>query len=232
MKVGVTDLDRSALTKAVLESLSQDASLAIQLLPEDQALEQWCAAASCAPPSCFQPNFEAVGDRRAGGQRPDAGGQAALRSIAIHGSADGRGIVVTQHVMQRLSRPNFIGNAKPIPFNARQCRGHDRASIQLLRPLLRRHEHSIHSVHGHRRRHCAAADAPRRHVAPLARRAFVPCRAARQPGDGHHADRDHDSGGRLPGGARGCSMCASPAACLDLRWSRALLRCWPPPPAS
>src|SRR6185437_5189055 len=23
----------------------------------------------------------------------------------------------SQHVMQRLSRPNFIGNAKPVPFN-------------------------------------------------------------------------------------------------------------------
>ena len=43
----------------------------------------------------------------------------------------------------------------------------------------------------------------KRHVAPLARRAFVPCRVARQPRGGHRADRNHDSGGRLPGGARG-----------------------------
>src|SRR5260370_32963988 len=25
--------------------------------------------------------------------------------------------LLSQHVMQRLSRPNFIGNARPIPFN-------------------------------------------------------------------------------------------------------------------
>ena len=59
MKVGVTDLDHSALTTAVLESLSQDASLEIQELPEDQAL-QLVRSGKLRAAVVFPANFEAA----------------------------------------------------------------------------------------------------------------------------------------------------------------------------
>lgn len=115
MKVGVTDLDRSALTKAVLESLNQDASLDIQELPEDQAL-QLVRSGKLRAAIVFPANFEAAatGALVGTGRMPDVKllydpSQAMVRPMVAG--------LLSQHVMQRLSRPNFIGTARPIPFN-------------------------------------------------------------------------------------------------------------------
>jgi ABC-2 type transport system permease protein len=115
MKVGVADLDQSALTKAVLESLSQDASLDVQVLPEDQATELVRSGklrAAIVFPTGFEP--AATGALLGIGQMPDVKllydpSQSMLRPMVAG--------LLSQHVMQRLSRPNFIGNSKPIPFN-------------------------------------------------------------------------------------------------------------------
>jgi ABC-2 type transport system permease protein len=115
MKVGITDLDHSELTKAVLESLNQDASLEIQELPEDQAL-QLVRSGKLRAAIVFPANFEAsaTGALVGAGPMPDVKllydpSQSMVRPMVAG--------LLSQHVMQRLSRPNFIGNAKPIPFN-------------------------------------------------------------------------------------------------------------------
>jgi ABC-2 type transport system permease protein len=115
MKVAVTDLDRSALTKAVLESLNQDASLDIQELPEDQALQQ-VRSGKLRAAIVFPAGFEAAatGALVGTGPMPDVKllydpSQSMVRPMVAG--------LLSQHVMQRLSRPNFIGTAKPIPFN-------------------------------------------------------------------------------------------------------------------
>ena len=115
MKVGITDLDHSALTKAVLESLHQDASLDIQELPEDQAL-QLVRSGKLRAAIVFPADFEAAatGALVGTGPMPDVKllydpSQSMVRPMVAG--------LLSQHVMQRLSRPNFIGNAKPIPFN-------------------------------------------------------------------------------------------------------------------
>ncbi len=115
MKVGVTDLDHSALTKAVLESLSADASLEIQELPQDQAL-QLVRSGKLRAAIVFPANFEAAatGALVGSGPMPDVKllydpSQSMVRPMVAG--------LLSQHVMQRLSRPNFIGSAKPIPFN-------------------------------------------------------------------------------------------------------------------
>jgi ABC-2 type transport system permease protein len=115
MKVGVTDLDGSALTKAVIENLSQDASLEIQQLPEDQA-EQLVRGGKLRAAIVFPKDFEsaATGTLVGVGHMPDVKllfdpSQSMVRPMVAG--------LLSQHVMQRLSRPNFIGNAKPIPFN-------------------------------------------------------------------------------------------------------------------
>jgi linearmycin/streptolysin S transport system permease protein len=114
MAVGVTDLDGSALTKAVIESLSQDESLQIQLLPEAQA-EQLVRAGKLRAAVVFPAEFEslATGALVGGAGMPDLKllydpSQSMVRPMV--------GGLVTQHVMQRLSRPNFVGNARPVPF--------------------------------------------------------------------------------------------------------------------
>jgi ABC-2 type transport system permease protein len=115
MKVGVADLDQSALTKAVLESLTQDASLDVQLLPEEQATELVRSGklrAAIVFPKGFEP--AATGALLGIGQMPDVKllydpSQSMIRPMVAG--------LLSQHVMQRLSRPNFIGNSKPIPFN-------------------------------------------------------------------------------------------------------------------
>ena len=61
----------------MLESLNQDASLEIQELPEDQAL-QLVRSGKLRAAIVFPADFEAVGDRRAGRHRRHAGRQAAL----------------------------------------------------------------------------------------------------------------------------------------------------------
>jgi len=115
MKVGVTDLDHSALTKAVLESLNQDASLEIQELPEDQAL-QLVRSGKLRAAMVFPAGFEtaATGALVGLGAMPDVKLLYDPSQTMIRPMVAG---LLSQHVMQRLSRPNFIGNAKPIPFN-------------------------------------------------------------------------------------------------------------------
>jgi ABC-2 type transport system permease protein len=115
MKVGVTDLDRSALTKAVLESLNQDASLEILELPEDQSMAL-VRSGKLRSAIVFPAGFEAAatGALLGAGPMPDVKllydpSQSMIRPMVAG--------LLSQHVMQRLSRPNFIGNAKPIPFN-------------------------------------------------------------------------------------------------------------------
>jgi len=115
MKVGITDLDHSELTKAVLESLNQDASLDIQELPEDQAL-QLVRSGKLRAAVVFPADFEAAatGALVGTGAMPDVKllydpSQSMIRPMVAG--------LLSQHVMQRLSRPAFIGTAKPIPFN-------------------------------------------------------------------------------------------------------------------
>ena len=78
MKVAVTDLDDSALTKAVLESLSQDAVPRHPRACRRIKRCSWCAAANCAPPSSSQPISSAAATGALIGQRPYAGREAAL----------------------------------------------------------------------------------------------------------------------------------------------------------
>jgi ABC-2 type transport system permease protein len=115
MKVGITDLDHSALTKAVLESLNQDESLEIQELPEDQAL-QLVRSGKLRAAIVFPPGFEAA----ATGALVGTGAMPDVKLLYDPSQSMVRPMVaglLSQHVMQRLSRPNFIGNSKPIPFN-------------------------------------------------------------------------------------------------------------------
>jgi ABC-2 type transport system permease protein len=115
MPVGVTDLDDSALTKAVVESLSQDASLDIQRLPEQQAA-RLVRSGKLRAAIVFPTGFEslATGALVGAGQMPDIKllydpSQSMVRPMVAG--------LLTQHVMQRLSRPNFVGDSRPVPFN-------------------------------------------------------------------------------------------------------------------
>jgi ABC-2 type transport system permease protein len=114
MAVGITDLDGSALTKAVIESLSQDESLQIQLLPEAEA-QQKVRAGKLRAAIVFPAEFEsmATGALVGGSAMPDLKllydpSQSMIRPMVAG--------LITQHVMQRLSRPAFIGDARPVPF--------------------------------------------------------------------------------------------------------------------
>jgi ABC-2 type transport system permease protein len=115
MSVGITDLDDTALTKAVMESLTQDESLAMQVLPEDQA-RQLVKSGKLRAAIVFPAGFEtaATGALVGLGQMPDVKlfydpSQSMVRPMVAG--------LLTQHVMQRISRPNFIGGSKPVPFN-------------------------------------------------------------------------------------------------------------------
>jgi ABC-2 type transport system permease protein len=115
MSVGVTDLDDSALSKAVLESLSQDESLAVQQLPENQARQQ-VKSGKLRAAIVFPAGFEtaATGALVGLGKMPDVNlfydpSQSMVRPMVAG--------LLTQHIMQRISRPNFIGGSKPAPFN-------------------------------------------------------------------------------------------------------------------
>lgn len=115
MSVGIADLDDSALTKAVVESLGEDTSLAIQILPEEEA-RQLVKTGKLRAAVVFPAGFEtaATGALVGLGQMPDVKlfydpSQSMIRPMVAG--------LVTQHVMQRISRPNFIGSSKPAPFN-------------------------------------------------------------------------------------------------------------------
>jgi ABC-2 type transport system permease protein len=115
MSVGITDLDDSALSKAVLESLSQDASLETQVLSEEQA-RQLVRSGKLRAAIVFPAGFEtaATGALVGGGSIPDVKllydpSQSMVRPVVAG--------LLTQHVMQRISRPNFVGNAASVPFS-------------------------------------------------------------------------------------------------------------------
>jgi ABC-2 type transport system permease protein len=115
MPVGITDLDNSALTQAVVESLTQDESLDIQMLPEDQA-RQLVKGGKLRATVIFPAGFEtaATGALVGLGKMPDIQllydpSQSMVRPMVAG--------LLTQHVMQRISRPNFIGGTRPAPFN-------------------------------------------------------------------------------------------------------------------
>lgn len=115
MSVGITDLDDTALTKAVIESLTQDESLAVQVLQEDEA-RQLVKSGKLRAAIVFPAGFEtaATGALVGLGQMPDVQlfydpSQSMVRPMVAG--------LLTQHVMQRISRPNFIGGSKPVPFN-------------------------------------------------------------------------------------------------------------------
>ena len=115
MAVGITDQDDTALTQAVIESLTQDESLAIQVLPEDRA-RQLVKSGKLRAAIVFPAGFEtaATGALVGLGQMPDVNlfydpSQSMVRPMVAG--------LLTQHVMQRISRPNFIGGSKPVPFN-------------------------------------------------------------------------------------------------------------------
>lgn len=115
MAVGVTDLDDSALTKAVVDSLSHDASLETQLISEDQA-EQLVRTGKLRAAIVFPAGFEAQATGAlvgAGGQHPEVKllydpSQSMVQPVVAG--------LLTQHVMQRISRPNFSGIAAAVPF--------------------------------------------------------------------------------------------------------------------
>jgi ABC-2 type transport system permease protein len=114
MPVGITDLDHSALTQAVVESLTQDESLDIQMLPEDQA-RQLVKSGKLRATMVFPAGFEtaATGALVGVGKMPDIQllydpSQSMVRPMVAG--------LLTQHVMQRISRPNFIGGSRPAPF--------------------------------------------------------------------------------------------------------------------
>jgi ABC-2 type transport system permease protein len=115
LPVGITDLDDSALTKAVLESLGNDASLEIQVLPEDRA-QQLVRSGKLRAAIVFPKGFEAAatGALVGSGRTPDVEllydpSQSIVRSVVAS--------LLTQHVMQRISRPNFIASTVSVPFN-------------------------------------------------------------------------------------------------------------------
>jgi ABC-2 type transport system permease protein len=115
LPVGITDLDDSLLSKAVLDSLSHDESLQIQLLPEQQA-QQLVRAGKLRAAIVLPAGFEsaATGALVGAGPTPEVKflydpSQSLVRSAVAS--------LFTQHVMQRLSRPNFTGNAVSAPFS-------------------------------------------------------------------------------------------------------------------
>jgi ABC-2 type transport system permease protein len=113
--IGVTDLDGSQLTKAVLESLGEDQSLLIQTLPEEQAqllVRNGKLRAAIVFPKGFETS--ATGALVGAGERPEVKvyydpSQSMVRPVVA--------ALLTQHVMQRISRPNFSASPAKTPFN-------------------------------------------------------------------------------------------------------------------
>jgi ABC-2 type transport system permease protein len=115
MSVGITDMDHSLLTEAVMDSLAQDPSLETQLLPEEQA-QQLVRAGKLRAAIVFPAGFEA----QATGALVGLGATPEVKLFYDPSQSMIRPVVaglLTQHVMQRISRPNFTGNARPLPFS-------------------------------------------------------------------------------------------------------------------
>jgi ABC-2 type transport system permease protein len=112
--VGVTDLDDSALSRAVVESLAQDQSLATELLPEDGAHQRVMTGklrAAVVIPAGFGASLPGALLGRA--EKPSVKlfydpSQSIVRSVFAG--------IITQHVMQEVTRPFSSGNGMSIPF--------------------------------------------------------------------------------------------------------------------
>ena len=112
--VGVTDLDDSALSKAVVESLSRDQSLATELLPEETAHQRVVTGklrAAVVIPAGFGASVPGALLGRA--DKPSVKlfydpSQSIVRSVFAG--------IITQHVMQEVTRPFSSGNGMSIPF--------------------------------------------------------------------------------------------------------------------
>lgn len=115
LPVGITDRDNSALTNAVVDGLSHDASLETQLVSEDQAL-QLVRTGKLRAAILFPAGFEAQATGALvglGGQHPEVKllydpSQSMVQPVVAG--------LLTQHVMQRISRPNFSATAAAAPF--------------------------------------------------------------------------------------------------------------------
>jgi ABC-2 type transport system permease protein len=112
--VGVTNLDDSALSKALVESLIHDQSLATELLPEDRAHELVKTGklrAAVVIPAGFGASVPGALLGRA--DKPSVKllydpSQSIVRSVFAG--------IITQHVMQEVTRPFSSGNGMSIPF--------------------------------------------------------------------------------------------------------------------
>jgi ABC-2 type transport system permease protein len=112
--VGVTDLDNSALSKAVVASLGHDQSLATELLPEETAQQRVVTGklrAAVVIPAGFGASLPGALLGRA--DKPSVKlfydpSQAIVRSVFAG--------IITQHVMQEVTRPFSSGNGMSIPF--------------------------------------------------------------------------------------------------------------------
>jgi ABC-2 type transport system permease protein len=116
MKVGITDLDDSALTKAVVDGLSHDTSLETQLVSAEQA-QQLVRTGKLRAAMVFPAGFESQATGALvglNGPHPEVKlfydpSQSMVQPVVAG--------LLTQHVMQRLSRPNFTSNAAAVPFD-------------------------------------------------------------------------------------------------------------------
>lgn len=114
LPVGVTDLDESPLSKAVVESLAHDESLATQLLPEESAQQQVKSGklrAAVVIPKGFGASLPGALLGRT--DKPSVKllydpSQSIVRSVFAG--------IITQHVMREVTRPFSSGNGMSIPF--------------------------------------------------------------------------------------------------------------------
>jgi ABC-2 type transport system permease protein len=98
----------------VMDSLKEDPSLETQVLPEEQA-HQLVRNGKLRAAIVFPAGFEA----QATGALVGLGAMPQVKLLYDPSQSMIRPVVaglLTQHVMQRISRPNFTGNARPLPF--------------------------------------------------------------------------------------------------------------------
>ena len=150
MKVGVADLDGSDFTKAVLErSQCQDRRSKSETLPERRG-RNWCAPENCAPPWCSRPDSRPPRLGACSGARTDAGrqllydpSQSMVRPMVAgiaHPARHAAAVAAELHRRRQDPCPSTLDNVAVT----------HRPPLQLLRTFFRRHEHAVHSVHGHR----------------------------------------------------------------------------------
>jgi ABC-2 type transport system permease protein len=112
--VGVTDLDGSALSKAVVADLAQDPSLASELLSEEQA-HQRVTTGKLRAAVVIPPGFGASAPAALLGRADKPAvklfydpSQSIVRSVFAG--------IITQHVMQEVTRPFTSGKGMSVPF--------------------------------------------------------------------------------------------------------------------